>query len=144
MFIPDLGSEAIDISKNVVAGDDLGPYESKDDAKDAAQGDHDFTGMSKEEIETFLRYVKALETGEDIDIIPAERKEEKAQTEPEPAPPVVKASQVPSVKTSIVEKTSVGQDAAVSKVQPSAEQAAEISEDKPKRVSRFRAARAGG
>jgi hypothetical protein len=144
MVIPDAPFESIDISKNVIPGDDLGPYEKEKD-KEGQHGDHDFTGMSKEEIETFLRYVKALETGEDIDIIPAVRKDEKPVSDPQPAPPTVKSSQPPSVKTSIVEKTASASSGKPTQIFPSPDQITLPAEtaDKPKRVSRFRAAREG-
>lgn len=139
MFIPDEPS-AIDISKNVISGDELGPFERTVGAaqEDSTSEQHDFTGMSKEEIGTFLRYVKALETGEDIDIIPAERKEEKQPIDPGPMPPAIKSIQTPSVKTSIVENSALQPaDSAPKTV------SAPAVEEKPKRVSRFRAAREG-
>ena len=151
MIIPELqpGDPAhdLDIASNVVPGDSLGPLDGVPGATE------DFKGMSKEEIETFLQYVKALETGQSLDdiaIVPAQRAEEggldQAPTEsPQerlvaaaPRPPAIKETvrtpQAPSVKTSIVER---GEGVA-----PPAPSAASTASVAPaKRVSRFRAAR---
>lgn len=100
MVIPELQPGLIDINESILPGDSLGPFEDpaegesegggedEDDAGQAAVREpetamplstNDLKGMSREEIATFLKYVRALETGEDLDdmsVIPAARQEE--------------------------------------------------------------------
>lgn len=102
MIIPSLapGSE-VDIASSLLPGDELGPFvapeaptgpegqavngkEEEEEIDEATA--NDLKGMSKEEIATFLRYVKALETGENLDdlsIVPKRQEEEEAAAERE-------------------------------------------------------------
>jgi hypothetical protein len=150
MVIPDLQPGDKEISESLLPGDSLGPFEDEDTADPGQHGTNDFRGMSKEEIETFLRYVKALETGEDLQdlrVIPAGGGGGGASF-PGAGPPAVKETVKytaaedttpagPSIKDSVIEKTST-QNLVTEKVP---EILTTTQEEKPKRVSRFRAAK---
>lgn len=148
MIIPDLKPGDVNVEETILPGDSLGPYEDEETAEAGSHGTNDFKGMSKEEIETFLRYVKALETGEelqDLRVISAND-----------APPAVAAplpmdqKKPPAIKESVVKKQEVV-PIATTVLEKKVENVPVIEEkkpipaqgDPPKRVSRFRAARAG-
>jgi hypothetical protein len=100
--------------------------------------------MTKEEIQTFLRYVKALETGEDLDsveIVPAKNAgEEDENTSRSAATEEDEGPKPPAIQSAVREKVAVT-ESIVEK--PSGVTPEVIPSDKPKRVSRFRAAREG-
>lgn len=143
MVIPELKPGDVDVTETILPGDSLGPFEDEETVDAGAHGTNDFKGMSKEEIETFLRYVKALETGEqleDLTILPAGSADAKSAPLPmdQVVPPSVKETvkklEGPSIKDSVVEKN-MKPEVIAKPVEPPSE--------KPKRVSRFRAARGG-
>lgn len=146
MVIPELKPGDVELTETILPGDSLGPYEDEETVDAGSHGTNDFKGMSKEEIETFLRYVKALETGEelqDLRVVPASAAEganlplPMDQERPPAIKETVKKAEVPSVKASVMEKDGAmpTPDIIAKPTEPPSEQ--------PKRVSRFRAARAG-
>ena len=154
MVIPDLNPGSINISDEILPGDSLGPFEGPSGGPETGMGemDEDFTGMSQQEVQTFLRYVKALETGEqleDIQIIPASSTD-RIQLE-ESVPPAIQPAARTSNKVTVVENptTNVFLEEAVNRdIKPDVRKQLEVNmqkpsdQEKPKRVSKFRAANA--
>lgn len=147
MVIPELKPGDVDVTETILPGDSLGPFEDEETVEAGAHGTNDFKGMSKEEVETFLRYVKALETGEELqdlrvvaagDAPPAVAAPlPMDQYKPPAVKETVKKSEGPSIRDSVVEKNAE-ELAAPPIVTPAAP-----ADEQPKRVSRFRAARSG-
>lgn len=146
MVIPELNPVDVDVTETILPGDSLGPFEDEEAVEAGSHGTNDFKGMSKEEVETFLRYVKALETGEELQDLRVVSASDALPTVAMPLP--MDQQRPPSVKETVgkqdlsalgdtvVEKENVDQRASIVEKPKSAP-------DERKRVSRFRAARSG-
>lgn len=144
MVIPD-----IEVTETILPGDSLGPFEDEEDVEAGAHGTNDFKGMSKEEVETFLKYVKALETGEELQDLRVVSASDAPPVAVSPLPmdqkrpPSIKEtkkSEGPAIGDTVVEKKTDVQPTTV--IEKPTSQPAPPAEQ-PKRVSRFRSARSG-
>lgn len=147
MVIPEIKPGDVKVEETILPGDSLGPYEDEETAEAGEHGTNDFRGMSKEEIETFLRYVKALETGEELQDLRVVSASDAPPTVATPLP--MDQKKPPAIKETVQrqEVVPIGADVVEKKVQEhpasQAEKPIAAQGDPPKRVSRFRAARSG-
>lgn len=150
MIIPDLKPGDVNVEETILPGDSLGPYEDEETPEAGSHGTNDFKGMSKEEIETFLRYVKALETGEELQDLRVVSASDASPAMTAAAPLPMDQKMPPAIKETVKKKeeaapiaTRVLEKKSADASGAEGEKAIPAKGEPPKRVSRFRAARAG-